>query len=239
MKRNMQHSALLSPSYKKFFLEIVRRMLLETSLFSSRHPDVLKLDLWNEVGDKEKDFTNHINDIFEPNSMTYIELDKDLCEKYRRLGTGNRVANSSISSMKLPYDKFDILLDISTSDHLEDEKFEKAIKEYHRVLKTGGILVMLHDNAEFLTFSMFKEDIPEFGFFPRSVAHIRKSLESNGFEILKMRMAFSVFMIYMPNIILKMFTSIPVKRFISKVEYRIGNSILSRSIIVIAQKKQC
>jgi len=46
------------------------------------------------------------------------------------------------------YGKFDLVLDLSTLDHIHPEEIESAISEYNRVLKPGGVLGLIFWAAE-------------------------------------------------------------------------------------------
>lgn len=97
-------------------------------------PIILKTDSWNEA-------ENAFPIIF-PNTY-YIEIDPEIVKKARERypDISHKILQGDIR--KLPFSDllFDLIFDFSTIDHIPD--YEVALKEYKRVLKGSGKLVLV------------------------------------------------------------------------------------------------
>lgn len=91
---------------------------------------VLKTDCWNEA-EKYCPIADYFNDI------KMVEISKERIEKAKDYN----VVEGDIRKLSFNEQEFDLVLDFSTIDHVPD--YEKAISEYHRVLKNGGYALIV------------------------------------------------------------------------------------------------
>jgi ubiquinone/menaquinone biosynthesis C-methylase UbiE len=89
---------------------------------------VLKTDTWNEIA---------MN--LPIKADAYLELDSYRVQ--RALSSGYNTIQGDIRQIPFPDGEFGTVIDLSTIDHIPD--YEKAIQEYHRVLKNGGIVLIV------------------------------------------------------------------------------------------------
>ncbi len=102
---------------------------------------LLKADLWNEgVG------CRNLLAQFEGNknfSLFGIDLSLTVCSSAKSRSKNSHIAQADIRNLPFAKNSFDILLDISTLDHVPWLQAKKALKEYARVLKSNGVLVLV------------------------------------------------------------------------------------------------
>ena len=89
---------------------------------------VLKTDTWNET---QLDLPIKAD--------AYLELDN--YRVHRALSSGYNVIQGDIRQIPFPDGEFGTVIDLSTIDHIPD--YEKAIQEYHRVLKNDGTALIV------------------------------------------------------------------------------------------------
>jgi len=96
---------------------------------------VLKTDLFNEI--YLKPILPHIS----AKELYSIELSPVRVAKAKRMFKYVDITEGDVT--KLPYEKrkFDLILDFSTMDHIED--YPKALDEYFRVLKDDGMVYII------------------------------------------------------------------------------------------------
>lgn len=92
------------------------------------HGKTLKTDTWNEV-----------NTEYPIKADKYIELDKARVRLAKEMGYDAVVGD--IRDMPFEDEEFDNIIDLSTIDHVPD--FKPVLKEYYRVLKEDGLLVVV------------------------------------------------------------------------------------------------
>ena len=91
---------------------------------------VLKTDCWNEA-EKYCPIADYFNDI------KMVEISKERIEKAKDYN----VLEGDIRKLPFNEQEFDLVLDFSTIDHMPS--YDKAISEYHRVLKNGGYALIV------------------------------------------------------------------------------------------------
>jgi SAM-dependent methyltransferase len=118
---------------------------------------ILKTDLWNEgiepIGkQKEKSIKEHSGiEVFG------IDISRCVCvEAHKRCGQ-MRVVKADIRAIPFRDKIFDTVLDLSTSDHLNPAEIPICLKEYRRILKKGGRLIMVFNN--YSLFSIIRKNI--------------------------------------------------------------------------------
>jgi len=96
---------------------------------------VLKTDANNET--KRQPIVDKI-----PGTIDIIEYDERVIQRFKERFPDIRIRQGDIRS--LPYDSsiYDVVLDLSTLDHIPSTDISKAISEYARVLKHNGTLLL-------------------------------------------------------------------------------------------------
>ncbi len=103
----------------------------------------LKVDLWNEGVDFQRNILKHYDN--EHNDLYGMDISFRTCTLAKKHEKNIKVSNSSISALAFKNNSFDILLDMSTSDHVQPNDLKKVFNEYARVLKKEGILILIFD----------------------------------------------------------------------------------------------
>lgn len=104
---------------------------------------ILKVDLWNEGVDFERNILKHLN--CGENELYGIDISLRTCTLAREHTPGIKISNGTIDALGFKDESFDMLLDLSTLDHLPKEKLGTIIAEYHRVLTPNGAFVLIFD----------------------------------------------------------------------------------------------
>jgi SAM-dependent methyltransferase len=109
----------------------------KTSIF------LLKTDLWNEGIERER---NVLDSIICKKGLTTVGLDMShtVCF-YTKKNSSLMIVEGDIRSLPFKYRSFDIILDLSTIDHIPLHEALCQISKYKDLLKREGILVMIFD----------------------------------------------------------------------------------------------
>lgn len=107
---------------------------------------ILKTDLWNEgiepiSGNFERLIKKH-NGL----EVYGIDISRCVCSEAQKRLRQVRVVEADIRTIPFKDDAFDTVFDISTCDHLSFTEFPSCLKEYRRVLKNDGRLIMVFNN---------------------------------------------------------------------------------------------
>ena len=166
----------------------------------SNNLSILKFDVWEESSLRESKIRHLpflIKKIFNPKEIYFVDMDRELVKmaKKNMKFFGFRkaiVINGDIRHLPFPDEKFDIVIDFSTIDHLPFNDFKKTIKEVYRVLKKGGVYLMYHLNSDYFNIKRWNyyyrnvdissEKLPS---FPRKLEKIKDLLQVEEFVILK------------------------------------------------------
>lgn len=104
---------------------------------------ILKVDLWNEGIDFERNILKHyVKEKFE---LYGIDISKKVCSSAHHNQPQIKTSNGSITSLAFKNNSFDVILDLSTSDHLPPENIPCIFEEYSRCLKENGALTLIFD----------------------------------------------------------------------------------------------
>lgn len=95
----------------------------------------LKTDVFNEVKDR-----GNMYDILAPN-CSFLDINSNYCETMKQLYPGTEVVLGDIRQLPFGDGCFDMILDLSTIDHILE--YKKALLEYRRVLKKNGVLALV------------------------------------------------------------------------------------------------
>ncbi len=101
---------------------------------------VLKTDLDNEVYSSpfEGGIVGNLGDL----DITAFDIVPDLYERASRLNLKANLSCGDIREIK-DVEKYDMIIDLSTLDHVCKEDAIKVIANYKRALKKGGILLLI------------------------------------------------------------------------------------------------
>jgi len=166
----------------------------------SNNLHILKFDVWEESSlrvSKIRHLPFLIKKIFNPKEIYFVDIDKELVKMARKnmkiFGFRKAiVVNGDIRNLPFSDEKFDIVIDFSTTDHLTFKDLKKTIKEVYRVLKGDGIYLMYHLNSDYFNIKRWNyyyknvdissEKLPS---FPRKLEKIKSLLEKERFTILR------------------------------------------------------
>lgn len=133
-------------------MEYTQRQSVEISLqginyLRNNKDDIflLKTDLWTEGVDTKREVLNKLlSKIKKQKVKSYgIDISSEVCNKAKLNGTKAIISQSDISRLHFKKSFFDIIVDLSTIDHMPFNKAKKALGEYYRCLKPEGILVLM------------------------------------------------------------------------------------------------
>lgn len=154
--------------------------------------DILKTDLWNEaVGFAHGDIKEWLPTMYY--TLSGLDISPLVCN-LAKARLGERVVIRVGSITKLPFNGhvFDLVLDVSTIDHLKGMDYGTALIEYHRVLKAGGVLMLLFDNPLPFYWKPFEWGFNRIRFDnnPITTRDMTYWLEDTDFKIIKKRRLF-------------------------------------------------
>jgi SAM-dependent methyltransferase len=167
----------------------------------SNNLSILKFDVWEESSLRESKIRHLpflIKKIFNPKEIYFVDIDRILVKMAKRnmkffSFRKTVVINGDIRNLPFPDEKFDIVIDFSTTDHLPLKDLRKTIKEVYRVLKEDGIYLIYHLNSDYFNIKRWNyyyknlgrissERLPS---FPRKLEKIKHLLQAESFAILK------------------------------------------------------
>lgn len=119
-----------------------KRQLYLHSLVTKDRGLVLKLDLWNEGGSKGL----FDIELFRAFTVVGMDISKVACRKAKKVHAWMNIINVTLTHLPFAANSFDVILDISTSDHLPFSLFWQCIHEYARLLKAQGELLLIFNN---------------------------------------------------------------------------------------------
>lgn len=139
----------------------------------------LKTDLWTEGVVRSREVLGHALDIAHKQRFIVeaygIDISKEVCDRAMKLDYGAiaDIRQRDIRDTGFPDNFFDLILDVSTIDHLRFSEAKKALAEYTRCLVSGGVLVLMfaHDSGR-----MDREGDHRIDYFPFNVAEVRRDL---------------------------------------------------------------
>jgi len=124
------HAEIAADSPRRKYLALVREVLA----LAPSNARVLKTDAYNESTGREP-----ISGVAP--GCTVLELYGKVCREAKARCPGLHVVPGDIRSMPFPDASFDVILDLSTIDHIPDPA--RAFDEYRRVLVPGGMLLVV------------------------------------------------------------------------------------------------
>ena len=105
-------------------------------------PRVLKTDLWDETLGGARDILGDLA-ARRASWCTGIDLELSVCLGARARVAGLRAVQADIRALPFRSGSFDAVLDLSTLDHVPEADSASATAEYGRVLRDGGVLLLV------------------------------------------------------------------------------------------------
>ena len=159
---------------KSFYLQLVNRALGQ--LKPAKGLRVLKVDLWNEGVETSRDILSNFATV----DAVGFDFSKTICRMAKNRLQNSGVAQATCQSLPFASGKFDLVLDLSTIDHIPFAYAGEIFSEYYRVLKPKGLLAMAFWRSNIVTKYFLHAPSDQFYFDKKKVA---KELEDNGFSI--------------------------------------------------------
>lgn len=174
------------PSWKKFLKERISRNVYSQIVryavrFStgSDRKRLLGTDLWLQaLGYPMFDEWKSDFDIFG------IDLSGVVCTRAKGMTSLKGIAQASILELPFCLGAFDVVIDISTLDHVRPSDVAGVVTEYVRVLKTGGILLLCVDSKLGLPWEIYRSTLtyPTWSWTPKQM---RMIVAARNLEVLK------------------------------------------------------
>ena len=140
---------------------------------------ILKTDLWNEVKKDERYFLDALG------TRVAIDISEKLCRSSKmKFDERISITQGTIECLPFRPDIFHLIWDISTIDHSEHPR--SVLNEYYRVLKVGGVLLLIVENLLCFSFPITKIQsylgfhVPFNGYL---LSKVMKDCQLAGFEI--------------------------------------------------------
>jgi SAM-dependent methyltransferase len=187
-----------SQYWRTKFLDICKEALSIAGA-EERFLRILKTDLWNEGIETRRDVIGNLKD-FVRSEGQFFGIDISRYTVSKAAGSQHDYLNalqSSITALPFKGSIFNLVLDMSTIDHVEISLRKRVIQEYSRVLKPGGVIALVFDKRNLLFYLALLKDF--FGaitgrpgnnsstmlhFGPDSVERLKRYLINEHFDIL-------------------------------------------------------
>ena len=151
---------------------------------------ILKTDLWNEA---IRHGCFNIEDYLTSKEFTGIDISENICRLALKRNNGLAIIKGEIPFIlnKIDDSYFDLILDISTLDHIK--RYRDTIKQYSRILKhKGRLLIIWNKYNPLANFYVYVRKLSR-GIFPvkhpyhyqYTINDIFNLLKKNNFTILK------------------------------------------------------
>lgn len=159
---------------KTFYDQLVALALKRMML--NEHSRVLKIDLWNEGVETSRDILGNLKYV----ETFGFDLSKNICNLAKKRLQNAGVVQATCQSIPYASNCFDLVLDLSTIDHIPFHKTPQVFDEYYRVLKPGGMLAVAFWQSNVATKYLLEVNPGQLYFDSRKVAGL---LQKAGFEI--------------------------------------------------------
>ncbi|XHH09324.1 MAG: class I SAM-dependent methyltransferase [Candidatus Bathyarchaeia archaeon] len=159
---------------KTFYQLLVNRALGQ---LKTVNPRVLKVDLWNEGVETSRDILSG----FTAEDAVGFDFSKTICRLAKHRLENTNVAQATCHSLPFKSEKFDLILDLSTIDHIPFKDVNLIFHEYYRVLKQGGLLAVAFWRQNVVTKYFIHTPPDQFYFDKKKIA---QELQNNGFQII-------------------------------------------------------
>jgi SAM-dependent methyltransferase len=159
---------------KSFYYQLVARAL--GRLNTNADLRILKVDLWNEGVETTRDVLGHFVNF----DSVGFDLSKTICHLAKDRLYNSAIAQAACQNLPFVSGKFDLVLDLSTIDHMPFCKASEIIEEYYRVLRPNGLLAVAFWQSNTMTKYFLRIDNEQLYFDSKKVA---KMLKRSGFKI--------------------------------------------------------
>lgn len=151
--KNLLLSKLTDTDLYSVYLQQSQELVEECRKEFMVSPKILKIDAWNEAKNKpNKGIVGNLNA-----SCMIIEVDKDIYEEAKKNMPYADILMGDIRNIQLPDEYVHGLIDLSTLDHIPFSDVETALKEYKRVVKEQGKILLVTWFAEDEEFRQYCE----------------------------------------------------------------------------------
>jgi SAM-dependent methyltransferase len=160
---------------KLFYNQLVALALNRLNL--TKETRILKVDLWNEGVETSRDILGNLP-VFD---TIGFDFSKNVCRLAKNRLDHSGVVQAACRSLPFSSENFDLLLDLSTIDHVPFAKTKEIFAEYYRVIKPEGLLAVAFWQSNLATKYLLHVDPEQLYFDSKKVAG---ALEELGFEII-------------------------------------------------------
>lgn len=162
--------------YSPLWAFIISKMLRYIDF--KKYDKVVKLDLWDEAVTFHPDVRKTIIKMLKPKKLYYIEWVKEFCFNFsKKKGNFEHIINGNVIEWPFKDNSLDVIIDLSTLDHLKKEEIKKTLKEFYRSLKKGGFLVFVYANKEYINVKeFFKFEFYTNPLYPNEIKKIIKEI---------------------------------------------------------------
>lgn len=122
-----------------YFNEVCLRLLREF-VGNFEKATVLKTDLWNESVSIEREVLGY----FKSSCQVGTDISGVVCKCAYDRNRALFVSQSDVRNLPFKDGCFDVILDISTIDHVCEDDAIKVLAEYSRLLSVGGVLFLMY-----------------------------------------------------------------------------------------------
>lgn len=110
---------------------------------------LLKTDLWNEGIEYQRDILGHYQN-YKNLDLYGIDISSVVCSYAKSRVKNIHILQADFRDLPFKSESFDIIIDLSTLDHIPESQVKNVIREYKRVLKKNGVLVLIFWYKSFL-----------------------------------------------------------------------------------------
>jgi SAM-dependent methyltransferase len=169
------------------YLKAIGKLLLHNKQ-TERELRTLKTDLWNEGIDIRRDILT----LFDSNrrfSLYATDISEVTCRRAKKRLKNTAVVNADIRRFPFRNESIDIILDLSTIDHVTPDEISKVISEYHRALRDQSLLLLFfwHEGMFLKLLRKLKPpsdcEVAPYRYYLR-IDEMRTLLRSHGFDLL-------------------------------------------------------
>lgn len=159
---------------KSFYQQMTNRAFGQLKSTDDLH--ILKVDLWNEGVETTRDILGNLLNV----EAVGFDFSKTICHLAKNRLKNSNVAQAACQNLPFASEKFDLVLDLSTIDHIPLVYADKVFSEYYRVLKPTGLLALAFWRSNLVTKYFLHGPAEQLYFDKKKVAC---ELENSGFRI--------------------------------------------------------
>ena len=143
-KKAIKSLKLKPPNWFSYYIgnSYIRATEIGLKHVNSDKISLLKTDLWNEGVEYQRDILGRYQN-YKNFNLYGIDISLVVCSHARSKIKNIYVIQGDIRNLPFKNNSFDILLDLSTLDHIPENQIIDVLQEYKRVLKKDGILVLI------------------------------------------------------------------------------------------------